>query len=81
MEIQKIDMHVHSHFPGGPDRLRGGTWPTPKAVRKVYNDLGIEKGVEMSRLAPERMHDPITSRDAQKIAEMYPETLGWWFCG
>lgn len=34
----------------------------------------------MPRTAPERMHDPITSRDAQMLAEAYPETLGWWFC-
>ena len=81
MEIKKIDMHVHSHFPGGPERLRGGTWPTPEEVRKAYDSLGIEKGVEMSRLAPERMHDPITSRDAQQVFEMYPETFACWFCG
>ena len=80
MKIKKIDMHVHTHFSGGPERLRGGTWPTPEEVRVVYDNLGIEKGVQMSRVAPERMHDPITSRDAQMLAERYPETLGWWFC-
>lgn len=80
MEIKKIDMHVHTQMAGGPERLRGGTWPTPEEVRQVYDDLEIEKGVLMPRLAPERMHDPITSRDAQMLAEKYPETLGWWFC-
>ncbi|MBQ8432610.1 MAG: amidohydrolase family protein [Clostridia bacterium] len=80
MIIPKIDMHVHAQFPGGPQRLRGGTWPTPAEVREAYDSLGIEKGVEMSRLAPERMHDPITSRDARALVESYPETLGWWFC-
>ena len=80
MEIKKIDLHVHAHFAGGPERLRGGTWPTPEELRAAYDGLGIEKGVEMSRYAPERMHDPITSRDAQLLAAQYPETLGWWFC-
>ena len=80
MILKKIDMHVHAQFPGGPERLRGGTWPTPEEVRLAYDSLGIERGVEMSRLAPERMHDPITSRDAQLLTERYPETLGWWFC-
>jgi len=80
MDIKKIDMHVHAQYAGGPERLRGGTWPTPEEVRAVYDMLGIEKGVLMPRTAPERMHDPITSRDVQRIAEQYPETFGWWFC-
>lgn len=80
MGIQKIDMHVHTQLGGGPERLRGGTWPTPEEVRTVYDELGIEKGVIMPRIAPERMHDPITSRDAEYLKNTYPETLGWWFC-
>ena len=78
--VKKIDMHVHAHFAGGPERLRGGTWPTPEEVRAGYDRLGIERGVEMSRIVPERMHDPITSRDAERIFREYPETFGWWFC-
>ncbi|MBQ2966813.1 MAG: amidohydrolase family protein [Clostridia bacterium] len=80
MTVKKIDMHVHAHFAGGPERLRGGTWPTPEELRPAYDALGIEKGVEMARCAPERMHDPITSRDARALSAQYPETLGWWFC-
>ena len=80
MKLLKIDMHVHAQAAGGPERLRGGTWPTPEEVRVAYDAIGIEKGVEMPRLVPERMHDPITSRDAQYLSEQYPKTLGWWFC-
>lgn len=80
MDIKKIDIHVHAHFAGGPERLRGGTWPTPEEVREAYDRLGIERGVEMSRVVPERMHDPVTSRDAERLAKEYSETLGWWFC-
>lgn len=79
-EIKKIDCHVHPHFLGGPDRMRGGTWPTPETVRKVYDELNIECGVLMSCVAPEHMHDPITSRDAQAMSEAYPDTFPWWFC-
>ena len=80
MKLLKIDLHVHAQAAGGPERLRGGTWPTPEEVRVAYDAIGIEKGVEMPRIAPERMHDPITSREAQLLSERYPETLGWWFC-
>ena len=78
--LKKIDCHVHPQFPGGPERMRGGTWPTPEKVREVYDTLNIESGVLMSCLAPEHMHDPISSRDAQAMHEAYPETFPWWFC-
>ncbi len=79
-EIKKIDCHVHPQFAGGPERLRGGTWPTPEEVRDAYATLNIESGVLMSCAAPEHMHDPISSRDAQAMHEAYPETFPWWFC-
>lgn len=78
--VPKIDMHVHPHFPGGPERLRGGTWPAPEEVRSAYERLNIEKGVIMSCYAPEHMHDPITSRDAESMFQRYPETFAGWFC-
>lgn len=79
-ELKKIDCHVHPHFAGGPERVRGGTWPTPETVREVYDKLNIEYGVLMSCAAPEHMHDPITSRDAQAMHEAHADTFPWWFC-
>ncbi|MBO5906853.1 MAG: hypothetical protein J6Q85_01690 [Clostridia bacterium] len=78
--LKKIDLHAHSHLPGGPERVRGGTWPTPEIVRAVYDKLNIEYGLLMSCGAPEHMHDPITSRDAEAISKAYPETFPYWFC-
>lgn len=78
--VPKIDMHVHPQFPGGPERLRGGTWPAPGEVQSAYKRLNIEKGIIMSCSAPEHMHDPITSRVAESIFNMYPETFAGWFC-
>lgn len=79
-QIKKIDMHVHCGAVKGPERLRGETWPSAEELRAIYNEIGVEKGVEMARMAPERSHDPITNRDAQYLYETYPNTLGWWFC-
>lgn len=79
-EIKKIDCHVHSQFAGGPERMRGGTWPTPERVREVYSIRNIECGVLMSCLAPEHMHDPISSRDAQAMHDAFSDTFPWWFC-
>lgn len=78
--LKKIDLHAHSHLPGGPERVRGGTWPTPDTVRGVYDKLNIEWGLLMSCGAPEHMHDPITSRDAEAICKEYPDTFPYWFC-
>lgn len=80
MEIRKIDFHVHTILEKGPERLRGGTFPTPGELRPIYDYLCIEKGVQLPLGAPEHMHDPITSKESQKIANTYPETLSWWFC-
>ena len=80
ISLPKIDLHVHPHLPGGPERLRSGTWPTPDQVRAAYDTLHIEKGIIMSRMAPERMHDPITSRDAEMMYRAYPDTFAGWFC-
>ena len=78
--IKKIDMHVHCCLEKGPERLRGETWPTVDELRVIYDEIGVEKGVEMARMAPERSHDPITNRDAQRLSELFPSTIGWWFC-
>ena len=78
--MKKIDMHVHCCLEKGPERLRGETWPTVDELRAIYDAIGVEKGVEMARTAPERSHDPITNRDAQRLAEQFPSTVGWWFC-
>ena len=79
-KIKKIDRHVHSHFSGGPERVRGGTWPTPDEVREGFRHTGVESALLMSCGAPEHMHDPITSRDAQAIHEQNPDIFRWWFC-
>lgn len=78
--IQKIDLHVHTAYPGGPERLRGGTWPTPEEVRESYGRHGIRFGILQTLASAEHSHDPITSRMAAALAADYPDVLGAWFC-
>ncbi len=79
-DFKKIDMHVHSHFSGGPERLRGGTWPTPEEVREGFKLTDVDCALLMSCGAPEHMHDPITSRDAEMIHKQNSDIFPWWFC-
>lgn len=76
----KIDLHMHTAYPGGPERLRGGTWPTPEQVRDSYRRHGIRFGVLQTLASAEHSHDPITSRMAASLAEDYPDVVGAWFC-
>lgn len=80
LKLKKIDMHVHCCEEKGPERLRSDTWPLPGELRAIYDIIGVEKGVLMVRLAPERSHDPITNKEAYRLVQNFPETLGWWFC-
>ena len=50
--IKKIDIHVHSRkemkgaLAAGVQRLNGGgTYATPNELRKMYDQIGVEKGV------------------------------------
>lgn len=76
----KIDLHFHTSYPGGPERLRGGTWPTPEQVRGSYRRFGIRFGVLQSLASAEHSHDPITSRMACALSAEYPDVAGAWFC-
>jgi len=68
-------------FGDGPTRPNGVTYPTPEELRIAYDNVGIEKGVIMTRLCPENMHVPVTSRDAQMMYDEYRNTFAAWFCG
>ncbi len=81
MKIKKIDIHVHAIPERDLLRISGGTYPTPSELRKMYDYLGIEKGVLVPPgSAPEFTSDRVSQREARKMTEEYPETLGWWFC-
>lgn len=78
--MKKLDIHVHAIPEKGPRRPRGGTYPTPEELREMYRACGISGGVLMPLLAPEHMHDPITSRMAEDMARDFPDVFRAWFC-
>jgi predicted TIM-barrel fold metal-dependent hydrolase len=85
--IKKIDIHVHSRkemkgaLVAGVQRLNGGgTYATPNELRKMYDQIGVEKGVLLPSNTPECAHLIVTNEDAYEITQQYPETLPYWFC-
>lgn len=44
-KLKKIDMHVHCIEERGIPKLSGHFYPTVKELRKIYDKIGVEKGV------------------------------------
>lgn len=78
--IPKIDIHVHAvPFVMLRDGS-GNRFPTPEQIRRMYDYIGIEKGV----LLPDGVYeagsqDIVSPREAYLMQKLNPDTFGWWF--
>lgn len=80
--VKKIDMHVHCIEERGIPKQSGHFYPTVKELRKIYDKIGVEKGVLLPPgTCPEFTTERLSPREAASIAEKYNDTIGWWFCG
>ena len=79
MKVQKIDIHVHSVLEKGLPRRDGGDFTTPDELRKMYDHLGIEKGVQLAVVYNEAQYRQISNEESMRLANQYPETYDW-FC-
>ena len=81
-KLKKIDMHVHCIEERGIPKLSGHFYPTVKELRKIYDKIGVEKGVLLPPgTCPEFTTERLSSREAEAIAKKYNDTIGWWFLG
>lgn len=82
MIIPKIDIHAHIVFQREYPGMGDGRFypPTIEEIRKMYDAVGVEKGVQLPLVSPEHHHDLLTNRDARLLVEKHPDTVGWWFC-
>ncbi|MEA4824059.1 MAG: amidohydrolase family protein [Clostridiaceae bacterium] len=79
--VPKIDIHVHSTPEPTILRLTGDPYATPPVLRKIYDTIGVERGL----LLPSGVYgacafDVISMREARDMVKNYSDTLGWWFC-
>lgn len=82
MILKKLDIHAHVLLEKTYPCMSGGVdvGLTCDELRGMYDKIGVEKGVALPLVSPEHMSDQFTNRDARLAAELYPETIGWWFC-
>ena len=80
-KVKKIDIHVHSA--GLPDmsiRTDGlNAYPTYEELRKIYDEMGIEKGALMTLCSPEGVSRIVTNEETWLLAKAHPDTYIW-FC-
>ena len=77
--VKKVDIHVHSVMEKLCCRPNGQNFTTPAELRKMYDDIGIEFGVQLPSSAPEGQVQLLTNEEAYRLAKTYPETYDW-FC-
>lgn len=80
--LPKIDIHVHS-TPEERFLINIGdySYATPEQLRKIYDKIGVEKGVLLpSGNYGAGSYDMVSMREARDMVKNYPDTLGWWFC-
>ena len=81
-KLKKIDMHVHCIEERGIPKLSGHFYPTVHELRKIYDEIGVERGVLLPPgTCPEFTTERLSPREAENIAKKYSDTIGWWFCG
>ena len=79
MKVKKIDIHVHTAMEKGLPRDDGGDYTTPQELRRMYDKLGIEKGVQLTSIPCECAYHAMTNEDSMRMVAAYPETYDW-FC-
>ncbi len=68
-----IDMHVHTRYFPGPERLSGGTYATPEELMAMLKPLGVKRAVIMPGINPECAISIQGMGDALAVVEKYPD--------
>ena len=78
--VKKIDLHAHTIPNIEYPFAKGKHFLTPEELRRKYDAIGVEKGVQLPCTSPEHQSDLLTNKEARLLAANHPETVGWWFC-
>jgi len=80
-KVKKIDIHIHITPRKRIPRFHGDNEDilTVTQIRSMYDELGIELGVDLPCVTPEAQYGLKTNEESYELARDYPETLDW-FC-
>lgn len=81
MIVPKIDIHVHCALEKEVPRFWGDNedFTTPDELFKMYDELGVEKALQLPCIASEHTTHPLTNQEAYHLVEQYPDKF-YWFC-
>ena len=68
-----IDIHVHTRYFPGPERLCGGTYATPEELQAMLKPHGVQKAVILPNANPECAFIIGGMGDALAVVEKYPD--------
>ena len=77
--VKKIDIHVHSTPKKYINRIQGGDLTTPEELRKMYDALGVEFGVQLPVVHHESAAYQVTNEMSYDMVQAHPDTYVW-FC-
>ncbi len=83
MLVKKIDIHVHACLHKCLQYRLDPTFyefPTPDELRKMYDKMGIEKGVQLPVVKPEAGLHQITNEESYEMVRQYPDLFEWFCC-
>ena len=79
--VKKIDMHVHCVPELDLPRTSGTNYPLPADLRRMYDQIGIDRGVLMAPgAAPEGTCDRMSQREAFHLYDDNRDVFCTWFC-
>lgn len=78
-KVKKIDIHAHVNaFPSFfSDEIQN--FVEAEYVIKMYDKLGVEKGILLPIVSPEGLISPMTTEMIRYVYEKYPDRF-YWFC-
>ena len=68
-----LDIHVHTRFFPGPERLAGGTYATPEQLMDMLKPRGVQKAVILPGVNPECAYINQGMGDALAVVDKYPD--------
>ncbi len=78
-KLTKIDIHVHTVKSPGLPRPDGSNYALPNELIRIYDEIGIEKGVLLPEIWTECSYDTANNRETEEIVAANPDRFAW-FC-